>query len=1256
MTLLRPILPPRFKILRRIGEGGMGVVYEAQDLERDQRVALKSVLHDDADSLARFKHEFRALQDIHHPNLVSLGELVANGGDLFFTMELVDGVDLVTFVRGERRAIDAAATTRMPEAREPANPTLPDPPRSGVSTRPPLPRSAPPPSSIAAFDEARLRDAFRQVALGLAALHKANKIHRDVKPSNVLVTPAGRVVLLDFGLVVETNSSAAVEQSMMAGTPGYMAPEQVTGESVGAEADWYAMGVMMHQCLTGRRPFEGSTMKVLQAKIERDPPPPSAHVTGIPHDLDVLCAQLLSVDKKSRPSTHEVLTRLHGDGGTDPNVSQPGTVPFVGRQRELIDLARAFSDVVSGQAVTVALQGESGVGKSCLVRRFVDDVLTKKGGDLLVLSGRCYEREAVPYKAFDEIIDTLSRNLAQLENAEILTLLPSHVEDLALLFPALLRVELIAQHVRTSVLDPHERRRHAFDAVRELFTRLARRHRLVLAIDDLQWTDADSLALLADLLRSPNAPPMLLVATVRKVADAAGGRANVLASLPGDVRVLDLDRLAPQDARELATRLLKGVREGVDAAAIAEEAGGHPLFIDELVRHAVLTSGEHPAAALRLDDALAARVELLDPSARRVLELACVFGAPTSQETLAHAAALDMREFVRTVSLLRTSNLVRTRGARVSDAIEPYHDRVREALIARMDPEVRRSRHESLASALEVSRAFDPEVLATHWTGAGQPARAAKYSIVAAEQAVVALAFDRAARLYEEAIALLPVNDPRRDALRRQLGDALANAGQGVRAADEYERAATVSSAADALELRRRAAAQLLRSGEMARGMAASRRVLAAVGMRFARTTLEAVISFIWYRCMLRMRGLDFVARDESEIAAEELMRVDVCGSVADTAPYADTLRGAIFHVRHLLLALRLGEPKRIARALAIECSYLGASGSKKWARTQRTIARARDVSERAGTPEARARMLAYEGAAYCFNLRYVSSIERLEGSIALYREVPGSAWEITISRFFLFVAYHYACRFVEQRVEQEAALKDALARGDTYAAVMFRIGVLNRIWWAAGDPERARRELDAAVRDWRAGSGGYDLVHFHQLVGYAYIDLYEGKAAVAHARVLKEWPALRRSLFLQVEPLALEAQALRARAALGVAADPRCKNRKALIREAEHALRGFKAIETATNRWAMLSIRTGIAALEGRNDEVMRLLDHISKDDTEEGWLAHHLALWVLGARRGGIEGVAQVRRAKDALAARGIAPDERMMTVIFPGLGAIE
>src|SRR5258708_1533388 len=252
----------------------MGVVYEAIDVERGERIALKTILHHDAETVARVKHEFRALQDIHHRNLVTLRELVAETNDVFFTMELVDGVDLVTWVRGRGRPVPPSASPTLlePSRGRDATDTQPDIDTHGVpsaSGAQPLVQREP-----GAFDEARLRDAFGQMALGLSALHGAGKVHRDVKPSNVRVTGEGRVVLLDFGLVFDVDGASSSDGNVV-GTPSYMAPEQAFSEPIGPEADWYAAGVVLSECLTGRRPFEGDARPGPLATPSQDPLPPT---------------------------------------------------------------------------------------------------------------------------------------------------------------------------------------------------------------------------------------------------------------------------------------------------------------------------------------------------------------------------------------------------------------------------------------------------------------------------------------------------------------------------------------------------------------------------------------------------------------------------------------------------------------------------------------------------------------------------------------------------------------------------------------------------------------------------------------------------------------------------------------------------------------------------------------------------------------------------------------------------------------------
>ena len=150
------------------------------------------------------------------------------------------------------------------------------------------------------LDEPRLRDAVGQLARAVFVLHRRGLLHLDIKPSNVLVGPGGRVVLLDFGLVRPSAASAS-ESRMTLGTPAYMAPEQAAGERVGTPADWYAVGVVLYRALTGQLPFVGNAADVMVTKQIYAPPDPATLDSELPADLCALTCEL-RVDPGERPS------------------------------------------------------------------------------------------------------------------------------------------------------------------------------------------------------------------------------------------------------------------------------------------------------------------------------------------------------------------------------------------------------------------------------------------------------------------------------------------------------------------------------------------------------------------------------------------------------------------------------------------------------------------------------------------------------------------------------------------------------------------------------------------------------------------------------------------------------------------------------------------------------------------------------------------------------------------------------------------
>ena len=409
----------------------------------------------------------------------------------------------------------------------------------------------------------RLRGALRQLAEGLSALHEAGKLHRDIKPSNVMVTRLGRVVLMDFGLITSPPGSGDNStEGNLVGTAAYMAPEQAAGLRLTAASDWYSVGVMIYEALTGRRPFEGRMLDVLMDKQRFEPPAPGDLVAGLPDDLSALCVELLRRDPRSRPGGREVLARLgatEAEKGAEaePGSSHGGEPVFVGRESHRAALGDALASASTGRTVVVYVHGPSGVGKSALVRRFLADLIERGGA--VVLAGRCFERESVPYKALDSLIDALSRHLRHLPGHEAEMLLPRDVGPLARVFPVLRRVEAVAGAPRRAVdvPDPQELRRRAYAALRELLARLGDRRPLVVAIDDLQWGDTDSLAVLSEILRPPDTPAMLLLACYRS-EDAGNPALRAALAPPGavglDRRDLPVGPLSAAESRGLARR------------------------------------------------------------------------------------------------------------------------------------------------------------------------------------------------------------------------------------------------------------------------------------------------------------------------------------------------------------------------------------------------------------------------------------------------------------------------------------------------------------------------------------------------------------------------------------------------------------------------------------------------------------------------------------------------------------------------------
>jgi eukaryotic-like serine/threonine-protein kinase len=1180
----------RFVVGSMLGRGGMGAVYEVRDLERNADLALKTLLDTRSQRLLAFKNEFRALQDIVHRNLVRLDELFEDDGLWFFTMERIHGEPFTTFVR---------------------------------------------PGGL---DPDRLRKSLAQLAEGLLALHGAQKIHRDIKPSNTLVEQNGRVVLLDFGLIEDARSTKEARLPGV-GTVAYMAPEQVAGDG-GRPADWYGVGVMLYQALTGELPFDGPSRTVLNRKLVESPRPPSALAADVPPDLDRLCMDLLQREPARRPGGKEILARLdHRELALPRQLDQgTGAEYFVGRTRELELLRQTLARTHRGRPITAMISGESGIGKTALLTAFIGELKAPT----TVLTGRCSEREFVPFKALDGLIDSLAHGLDQLDDATLLQLLPQRFRALARIFPVLGRVCRrvgLPADAADPVVSPTEARQNAFSALRELLFGLAKEGPVVLAIDDLHWADADSLAAIEDVLREPLPPNILLVLLARSGTKSP--------RVSGELVRIELEALLADEARELARCLLRGRRgpDQLDPEWLAEEAGRHPLFMEAMLRPG-LAAGH---ANVRLEDALAERVMALPAAARAVIEVVSI-AQPVSAAVLAQATGLSAEPLFKLIRDLQADRLILSRRDGTQSSIESYHDHVRRAVTGCMSRERQLSCHRSIAEALEIFAPERSEALTLHWRATGEADRARLHAIQAGHHARRALAFDRAASFYQTALDLH--SGPAEDAaeLHRLHAEALADSGRGPESAMAYRAAAELAAGPERTDLVRCAAEQLLRAGHIDEGLSTMDTVLASVGMTRPRSVAGAVRILVQERlleaCVSVVRRIVPLSKRR---AAELGRRADACWTTGLGLAWLDPIAAAVFHSRYLRIARRLGDPARIALGLCLrapEGTFSGAPAT----RALRTLEKVREIMRDRTDPFVDGYQALAAGAVAFLLGNWNEALLQSEHSLTLFREHRGGvAWEMATAERFVLDSLWHTGQIRALRERTWATWHAASRRGDRYAAVQVETTVLPVVHLANDDVEAASAILEGALSDRRGP--GLSMHHWQHSQTHTLVELYAGRPSVAFRIMEAQVTAPEQALFSRIQAVRIFSSFLHASTLLGVALHQR-RDMLSLVGRAERDIRRIDKERNSPETVALL--RGQVELLRGNRAKAAAQLSSAEILFARKGMkLLSTVAAYGQGLATGGHDGQARMADAWRGMQAEEIRRPDGFVRLFAPGLG---
>jgi len=1136
-----------FRPHRALGHGSFGSVFEAYDVERGIDCAVKICDQLDPESLLDFKSEARTAWSLSHPHLIVPFRLGCERGLWFYAMELVRG----------RRITDAFAAL-APEER--------------LSW---LARVVP-----------ELVDA-------LEALHRRGVLHLDLTPNNIMVRDDGSAALLDFGLARWRGERPLGTRGVTAqplGTLAYMAPELLLGREPGPACDWYSLGALLHRLLAGALPFAELGDMALTLRPVADPPPTLRKLDWVPPQLARAVESLLQPRPERRKDGRALLAALVA--GTLPAQSGSVQAPiFLGRDDLLHRLAE-LRQLASASPALVQLVGPPGIGKTAVVARF------RAVGGGLVLAGRCYEHEHLPYKGMEGAIDELRQWLHARAPAELLARLRPHLAGAARLFPGL--SEFVADAPAGAPEATTTERGLAYQQLKSALREVAEHVPLTLVLDDVHWSDRDTAQLLVELLSPPHPPNALVLCTQR--ADEAAASSPFVAEVERLAArgllfhraVLEVGPLDAASMRALVEHHAAAVEPRLVERAL-DEAAGSPFLAEEFARW-LAERPVSPSQVPALRDVVAARVAALNADERD--------GRSLDEGVLAAASRAERTQVSRALISLKTRSLLRGAVHEGRPTVAVYHDRLRGETVALLAPADRAAHHRRWIEVLE-PRAVAPHELFVHYRAVDDRPRAVALAVEAAGQAAAALAFERAAEWYREALELDP-GDARPLLLARR-ADALFNAGRSAAAAEAFVAAAHDAREAPRVRPRRAADAYLL-AGRFTEGRELLLPILRERDIAVTRGTVSLLGSIIGQMVSLRLRGTapqpPPVTQDDDELAV-----VDACWSLGRALAFVEPLTGVDFVLRSLRRALRTGDLHRIARALAFlsagvffQIPVLRGAAREHLAQASRIAAALDDRGLQAVTAMWEAMIEIGTG-------NWRSALDRLTEALSvLDRNCVGLHWERVIAGgLAVWLLMHLG--EIRRGIDLAARmLGDAGERGDLYGQVQF----IQYTAWdqiLRGRTAEARQQARWIAATWSVGT--YTVQSFYTMLLEALCDLYDDDDAAARARWQDGQPAFRRAGGLRapqsrIDNAILEARILLRQAPVGAT------DRRRLGRIA----RDFAAEERSDGRAHAHWIGAALHVGEGRHTEAGQRLHAAVRVYTHDG-LGHWAAAAAAQASR---------------------------------------
>jgi tetratricopeptide (TPR) repeat protein len=766
-----------YEIVKSLGAGGMGEVYLAHDPALDRAVAIKllpSHLGDDPVARERLRREALAAAALDNPFICKVYQIDEQDGRLFCVMEYVRGETL--YERMHTAPLERAEALRI----------------------------------------------AGEVAEAIEEAHAKMFVHRDLKPANVMITPQGRVKVMDFGLAKRLEATevphADIESPLTArgvaiGTPDYMSPEQARGGPLDHRSDLFSFGILLSEMLIQTHPFRRANTAETTAALLRDPP--SLAMTGsaeMPVGLLLLLRRLLAKSPDERyQSIAEVrrdLARLTAaiPSGTElPDQEAAPLIPLIGRDRERADLVRALDAALGGRGSIVLIGGEAGVGKTHLTRAILAEA--KRRG-CLTLVGHCSEMEGAP--PFVPFIEMLEYSARAAPHESFRYAIGDSAPEVAKLMPELR--SMYSDIPPPIELPPEQQRRFLFNACRDFVARSAHVAPMVAVFEDLHWADAPTLLLLQHLSQIVTTSPILMIGTYRDTD------LNVSEPLAWTLENLVRRELAVRiSLRQLAAEEVGAMLEALGGQApppsvvriVFEETEGNPYFVEEVFRHlaeegklldekGAWRTGLRPSElqvpqSVRL--VIGRRLERLSEEARGVMTVAAVIGRSFSLAWLERLVGSRPDAALAVIEAAERAHLVVAERTAAEARYCFVHELVRQTLAETLSRPRRQRLHARVAEMIEqyYSGNIDSQAsaLAHHLFQAGSaadPEKTIDWLARAARQASASTAYEDALACLDNALLLAEGERTTRVAeLHAQRATVLRSLGHPLEALGAYE-------------------------------------------------------------------------------------------------------------------------------------------------------------------------------------------------------------------------------------------------------------------------------------------------------------------------------------------------------------------------------------------------------------------------------------------------------------------------------------